>query len=234
MIRRSLLLVACLAAAPAQAQWANEVSLGYLAASGNTETESLNGKATLVYKTDQWTNTFTGLGAYSTEQDDTTAERYAASDKFDWNLSEVDYLFAAVDWDKDLFGGIRERTSETVGYGRHVLTGPEHLLDLEIGAGARQSELNGTRDNEDDIIARGSAKYQWTISETSQFVQALKVETGDFNTYVESVSELKLAIVGDLFAALSYTVKHNSEVPDTSEKTDTYTAVSLAYNFGSE
>ncbi len=234
MIRRSFLLMACLAAAPAQAQWANEVSLGYLAASGNTETESLNGKAALVYKTDAWTNTFIGQGAYSTERDDTTAERYTVSDKFDWNLSELDYLFAVVEWDKDLFGGIRERTSETVGYGRHVLTGPEHLLDLEIGAGARQSELNGTRENEDDVIGRASAKYQWTLSETSQFVQALKVESGDSNTYVESVSELKLTIVGNLFAALSYTIKHNSEVPDGSEKSDTYTAVSLAYTFGSE
>ncbi|HEY1075979.1 MAG TPA: DUF481 domain-containing protein [Fontimonas sp.] len=234
MKHRSLLLLACLAAAPAQAQWANEVSLGYLASSGNTETETLNGKLGLVYKTAQWTNTFVGLAAYSTEQEETTAERYAASDKFDWNLSEVDYLFAAVDWEKDLFGGIRERTTETVGYGRHVLTGPVHLLDLEVGAGARQSELNDTRENEDDVIGRLLGKYQWTISETSQFAQAVKVESGEFNTYIESVSELKLAIVGDLFAALSYTVKHNSEVPDTADKTDTYTAVSLAYTFGSE
>ncbi len=233
MMRRSFLLVACLAAAPAQAQWAKEVSLGYLAASGNTETESLNGKATLAYKTDQWTNTFVGLAAYSTEQDETTSERYAASDKFDWNLSETDYLFGALDWEKDLFGGIRERMTETVGYGRHVLAGPVHLLDLEIGAGARQSELDGG-DQEDDIIGRLLGKYQWTISESSQFAQAVKVESGEFNTYAESVSELKLTIVGNLFAVLSYTIKHNSEVPDASDKTDTYTAVSLVYTFGSE
>lgn len=234
MIRRSVVLLAVLAAAPAQAQWANEVSLGYLAASGNTETESLNAKATLAYKTQDWKNTFVGLAAYSTEQDDTTAERYAASDKFDWNLSETDYLFGAVDWEKDLFGGIRERTTEVAGYGRHVLTGPEHLLDLEVGAGARQSELNGTGEQEDDVIGRLLGKYQWTISESSQFAQAVKVESGEYNTYVESVSELKLTIVGDLFAALSYTVKHNSDVPEGSDKTDTYTAVSLAYSFGSE
>lgn len=234
MMRRSLVLLAAFAAAPAQAQWANEISLGYLASSGNTETETLNGKATLVYKTEAWTNTFVGQGAYSTEDDETTAERYGAADKFAWNLSDRDYLFAALEWDKDLFGGIRERMSETAGYGRHVLTGPVHLLDLEIGAGARQNELNDTREEENDLIGRAAANYQWTISESSQFVQQLKVESGESNTYLESLSELKLTIVGDLFAALSYTVKHNTDVPDSAEKTDTYTAVSLAYSFGSE
>lgn len=234
MIRCCFALFAALAVVPAQAQWENEVSLGYLGTSGNTETESLNGEVSLAYKAVKWTNTFVGLAAFSTERHDTTAERYAVSEKFDWNLPEDSYLFGALDWEKDLFGGIRERTTEVVGYGRHVLTGPVHLLDLEVGAGARQIELHGTRDKEDDAIGRLLGKYQWTISESSEFAQAVKVESGSFNTHVESVSELKLAVVGNLLAALSYTVKYHSEVPDGTEKADTYSAISFTYTFKSQ
>jgi putative salt-induced outer membrane protein len=141
-------------------------------------------------------------------------------------------VFASLDWEKDLFGGIRERTSETLGYGRHVLVGPTHLLDLEIGAGARQSKANITGEREQDLIFRGSALYALKLTETSGFRQALKVESGESNTFGEALSELKLAIVGNLFASLSYTLRHNTDVPEGTDRTDSFTAVNLSYGFG--
>ncbi|MEQ1440741.1 DUF481 domain-containing protein [Fontimonas sp. SYSU GA230001] len=225
-------LLLCGLAMPAQAQWSGEVAVGYLATAGNTSTKSLNGKVGIDYTTAAWKNGFQGLGVYSADAQGATAERYGLSDKLDWNLSEQDYAFAAIDWEKDLFAGIRERLSETIGYGRHVLTGPQHLLDLEVGAGARQSKENLTGERSNDFIVRGLGKYGYTLSQTSQFLQVLKVESGESNTYGESVSELKLSIVGNLFAGLSYTVKHNTTVPAGTKKTDTYTAVSLSYAFG--
>lgn len=232
MLRPSSALLAALFTVPAHAQWAGELSLGYLATSGNTRTQSLNGKVTAEYTTAAWKNSFQALGVYSTDQGETTAERYAASDKVDWTLGERDYLFAVVDWEKDLFGGVRRRVSESLGYGRHVLAGPVHLLDLEAGVGARQTEENVTGDHDDDLIFRGLGKYRFKLSETSAFVQSLKVEAGESNTSGESVTELKLSVVGNLFASLSYTVKHNTEVPDGAERTDTYSAVNLSYTFG--
>ncbi len=88
------------------------------------------------------------------------------------------------------------------------------------------------RTREDDAIGRAFGKYQWALSETSTFIQTLKVESGAENTFTESVTELKLSVVGNLFAALSYTVKHNSDVPADTKKTDTFSAVNLSYAFG--
>lgn len=232
MFRRCACLIAVLAAAPASAQWSGEVGLGYLGTSGNTSTESLNGKLALDYTAASWKNSFKALSTYSTDQDETTAERYAASDKLDWNFSERNYVFASLDWEKDLFGGIRERTSETVGYGRKVLVGPTHFLEAEIGAGARQSEENVTGLRDDDLIYRGSALYTWKLSETSEFSEGVKLESGESNTFVESLAELKLSIVGNLFASISYTVRYNSDVPDGTDETDTFTAINLSYTFG--
>lgn len=224
-----------LGAATAHAQpWSGDVAAGFLATSGNSETRSLNGKLAIGYAQERWKNAFLATALSSSDNDSTTAERYTVGNKLDYNFTEHDYLFGALEWEKDLFGGVRERTSETVGYGRRVLTGPVHALDLEVGAGARQTKAAVTGEREEDLIGRAAGKYVWTISDTSSFSQTLKVESGDSNTFTESVSELKLAIVGNLHALLSYTIRNNSDVPAGTEKTDTFTAVNLAYSFGKE
>ncbi len=232
MLGRLLVLCSLVCVSSAYAGWSGELELGYLASSGNTQAESLNGKFGLDYAGDQWKNALIASGVYTTDEGETSAERYAAADTLSWDVSAHDYLFVALDWEKDLFGGVRERLSETAGYGRHVLTGPKHVLDIELGAGARQTQANDTGERQNDTIVRGKAAYQLALSETSRFRQSLKAESGESNTYVESLSELKLSIVGNLYAVLSYTVHHNSDVPAGSEKTDTFTAVNLSYSFG--
>lgn len=227
----SALLVLAPTLAVAQ-PWSGEVAVGFLATSGNTETRSLNGKIAVDYTKDAWKNSLLATALGNSDSDGSTAERYTVADKLDYNFSEQDYVFASVEWEKDLFGGIRERTSETVGYGRHVLTGPVHTLDLEAGIGARQTKENVTNVREDDLIGRFAGKYVWTITETSSFAQTVKVETGDSNTFTESVSELKLSIIGNLAAMISYTLRNNTDVPAGTEKTDSVTAVNLAYAFG--
>lgn len=231
-VSRLLALAALAPLAAAAEPWSGELAAGYLATAGNSQTQSLNGKLALDYTTSLWKNAFLATAISSADNEGSTAERYTVGDKLDYNFSERDYAFLALEWEKDLFGGIRERTSQTVGYGRHVLTGPVHRLDLEAGAGARQTEAGITGERDDDLIGRLFGKYSAQLSETSSFVQTLKLETGDTNTFTESVSELKASILGNLAAALSYTVRHNSDVPAGTEKTDTFTAVNLSYAFG--
>lgn len=216
--------------------WSGEAALGYLSSSGNSRTTSTSAKLAVDYKAEQWKNGFKASAINTSSNGVASAERYTVADQFDWSFDAHNYAFAALDYEKDLFGGIRERTSETLGYGRRLLTGPVHELEAEIGAGARQTErqtvagVPGERNNE--FIGRVSTAYRWALSETSAFAQSLRMESGESNTYSESVSELKLSVVGDLFAAFSYTIKHNSDVPADTQKTDTYSTVSLSYVFG--
>ena len=73
--------------------------------------------------------------------------------------------------------------------------------------------------------------YAWQISETSAFQQTLAVESGNENTYTESVTSLSASLVGNLALVASYTIKNNSEVPVGTEETDKFTAISLEYTF---
>ena len=73
--------------------------------------------------------------------------------------------------------------------------------------------------------------WRTSFTETSNFEQNIDVESGSENTYIESVSAVRARLLGDFALVLSYTIKHNTDVPLGSEKTDRLTAVSLEYAF---
>jgi len=74
-------------------------------------------------------------------------------------------------------------------------------------------------------------KYEYKISETAIFNQAILIEDGDENTYTESDTSLKMKIEGNLAAKISYLLKRNSEVPSGTDKSDKITTISLVYAF---
>jgi len=210
--------------------WAGKASLGYLATSGNTENSTLNTSFELGYTAGKWTHLAEAFAINASESEITSAESYELRWKSERKLTDADFLFGRVQWRKDLFGGYATQVSETVGYGRRLIDNDEHKLNLEVGAGLRQSETQlGV--SEDDTIFRGGLYYRWQFSETAEFRQDLTTEAGEINTYSESVTAISAKLIGDLALVASYTLKNNSDVPPLTEKTDTYTALSLEYSF---
>lgn len=233
--RACLFFVTCLVCNPVLAAVKGNVEIGALRTSGNTETSSYNTKFSFTQSSGAWENQFFGSAFFAEEADETTAERYAAGLRSTYDFTESNYVFANFTYDKDLFGGVRERTTQTIGYGRRLLDTARQDLRLELGAGARQetSQKPALEETSGGIV-RGALFYDLEITETSSFSQKLFVESGDDNTYSESVSALKLTIIGPTFAGISYTVQNNSDVPAGTEKTDTFLSVSLSYEFGNE
>lgn len=216
--------------APEPDPWLLKAKVGYLATSGNTESSSLNSGFSVEYASGRWHHALEGLAIYSSEDEVTTAEAYALGWKTEYNWTETDFLFARVDWRKDRFSGYDQQLSETVGYGRRLIDTGVHVLNAEIGAGLRQSDLaDGT--SEDEAILRAGLDYTWQFSETAQFTQVLAAESGSENTYLESVSALTARLATRLALVASYTIKNNSSVPVGTENTDRFTALSLEYVF---
>ena len=213
-----------------ESPWSGSASLGYLSTSGNTNTTSYNTAFKISYAKNKWTHAFDAAANGSDESDTVTAEAYQTGWKTTYDFSEHNYLFGLVDWRKDRFSGVSEQLSESIGYGRRIIDTPAHLLNAGIGSGHRSSDL---RDNtsESGVIARLGLDYKWTFSETSNFEQNIGVEAGSDNTYIESVSAVRAKLLGDFAIVLSYTVRHNTDVPVGSEKTDKITAISLELAF---
>lgn len=210
--------------------WSGKATLGYLATSGNTENSTLNTAVEVGFETGPWQHLATAAAVHSKESETTTAEAYALGWKTERNLSDTDFVFGRLNWRKDRFSGYDSQFSQTVGYGRRVINTDKHVLNLEAGVGARQSKLpTGVTENE--AIFRGGAYYKWLFSETAEFRQDLTTEAGSDNTYLESVTAVSAKLLGDLALVASYTIKHNTDVAAPTEKTDTYTALSLEYSF---
>ncbi len=207
-----------------------KVSLGYLATSGNTETSSLNAAFESAYVVGRWEHALKASAINATEEEQTTAEAYESSWTSAWDITEKDLLFGRLNWRKDRFGGFDTQFSQTVGYARRVLDDDKHRLRLELGAGARQSEdQDGLED--DETILTGGLDYRYTISETAFFRQTIAVESGEANTFTESVSSVSAQLLGRLALTASYTYRNNSDVPVDTENTDTRVALSLDYTF---
>jgi putative salt-induced outer membrane protein len=150
--------------------------------------------------------------------------------KSERKLSDENYLFGRLDWRKDRFSSFETQASQTLGYGRRLIDSDKYKLNLEVGAGARQSDLaDGSSTSE--TILRGGLNFVWALSETAEFKQGLVVEAGDDNTFSESITELSAKLVGNLALVASYRVRHNSDVLPLTEKTDTRAALSLEYLF---
>ena len=236
MFKPSLLALALVTlAVPALAEddesrWSGKATVGFLATSGNTDNSNLNTGFELAYAPGMWVHEVRALAIYATESNATTAEAYELGWKSERKISDHDFLFGRLDWRRDRFSSFETQFSQTLGYGRRLIDGDKHSLNVEVGAGARQSDL-ADGSSQSETILRGGLHYAWTLSETAEFKQDLVVEAGGKNTFMESVTALSAKLVGNLALVASYTVRHNTDVLPLTEKTDTRSALSLDYLF---
>ncbi|WP_439641742.1 DUF481 domain-containing protein [Nevskia sp.] len=216
---------------PPTSPWRGDVAIGVVNTSGNTRTRSVNTRGAIEYRHDRWRNRFSALAFSGTREGLTTDERYSAANKTDLQFNERNYAYTNLAYDNDRFAGIAERYAATIGYGRHLLTGPTHTLDIETGVGA-----NRTRDQEDvyetAAIATFGGKYIWVISPNAEFSQTLRTEAGQTNVYVNPITALKLTIVGNLFATFNHEIRYNSQVPAATRHIDQISTLNLGYSFG--
>jgi putative salt-induced outer membrane protein len=211
-------------------RFAGRVQLGYMASRGNATTTNLNSKLLLSLEQYNWRHAWVAAGIYTRDETSVIAENYRAGYKADRKLDDQNYLFGALSWEQNEFSGYRQRLTQAIGYGRRVLETDRQRLDLELGVGARQSKLVN-EPNEQEKIVRTALSYFIQIAENSDFSQQLAVESGDFNTYIESQTSVSAQLVGQLDLVASYNARRNSRVPEGREKLDTYTTVSVRYNF---
>ncbi|MDR3416667.1 MAG: DUF481 domain-containing protein [Nevskia sp.] len=216
----------------ADSPWSGDASAGYIRSTGNTDSTSLNVKAALDWKSGPWDNQTNGLSTYASSKGQTTAESYQFGDKLTRNVFTDDYVFGSVGFADDRFAGVVSRWSEAVGYGRHFIKTPTQTLDIDVGIGDSQQRNAGDTDYSSQLIGVFNAAYLWKFSPTAQFKQTLHVESGRDNTFINPVSELKLTVIGNVFAGLAYDWRHNTSVPAGNVHTDTVTTVNFGYTFG--
>ncbi|MBL1432503.1 MAG: DUF481 domain-containing protein [Gammaproteobacteria bacterium] len=210
--------------------WHGEGEFGLAITSGNSDTETLNGRLGLVNNIGLWRHTLRLEALSVSDNETTTAERYTFGYKADRKISEYNYLFGALRYDDDRFSGFDFQSSLTTGYGRRLFERQRSRLDAELGAGFRFAETV-TGETQDGVIARLYGDYEYKVSDNAWFNQTLLIEPSLDNTFTESVTAFKVGFAEKLALRLSLTAKNNSDAPAGSTSTDTITAVSVVYSF---
>lgn len=212
------------------AKWKGEVDAGAVRTAGNIDTQSINAHGRLEVRYGKWTQILKGNALNTQNQGTTTGERYRFSLKTNYSLSDKSYLFGRIGYENDRFTGYRYRTSETAGYGRILIKNKSVNWDLELGGGARQSDLvDGSKKS--DSIFRAATHAIWNISKSSKFKQEVEEEGGKDGWVTHSVTALQTQIIGNLSSKIYYRLTDTSIVPAGKKKLDTEIGVNLVYSF---
>lgn len=203
---------------------------GLVATSGNSDNSTANGKFAIANDIEKWLHTGK-LTIVNTESENvTTAERYVLKLKSNYKLGGNQFLFAGLTHDVDEFSGFDYQTSVVVGYGRVLYDTEKFKLSMEIGPGYRTSKLKTGGDESEGIVGF-AAVSKYIVNEATFIDAGLSVESGSDQT----ITELELGYVNSLTQSLAlklgYDLKHSSDVPAGSTKTDTITSVNLIYSF---
>ena len=237
-MKKSLFLICFLPAVihaansePEKSEWKGEGELGFITTSGNTDSENLNAKLGFSKEKGAWKHTVSIESIKNTTDDITSADSQTFKEKSRYTFGEKAYAFGRLRYEDDEFSGFDYQASITFGVGSQFINSEKHTLDASIGLGYRSIKDSLTKESQEDGIVSGELAYEYRISKTASIGEAVLFESGDENTHSESETFLKSKINGNLSSKITYLVKHNSDVPVATEKTDKILTVSLVYSF---
>lgn len=237
-------------------KFAGDVEFGWIATSGNTETESLKAKVDIIQDLSSFKNQIVLEGLYKKDQvryeeageeiteEQTTAQKYFVSFQSDLKLdSKHKGIFGFASYEDDRFSGYTYQATIAAGFSDRLIDGERGHLNYSVGPGMSFTETEDVID-ENDVLIEGesssngilrlsfSAMYQ--ISANSKFTQTLasdlSAQSGE-NSKTKSETAIHANMTNNLALKASYLVKHNTHVPDGKFHADTQTAMTLVYSF---
>lgn len=227
-----LTILAVTASQPSLAgDWSGSGDAGYNSVSGNSDSESLTLGLNAGYTTGKWKHSGE-IDAFNASQDnETNAKSFSLRLQSDYDLSETSFAFGNIRYLDDEFSGYETQTTLTLGAGRTFIEDGNHLFSGQIGAGYRTSELRNNGGSEDEPVITAGITYNRDLTKTTIFESKWSAEAGSDNTYLEAGVALIVSMTDALGIKLSYTAKHNTDVPAGTSNTDRFTTVSLNYRF---
>jgi len=211
--------------------WSGNGTLGYTSTSGNTDSNNLNASLQAGYEILRWKHSLQVAVIRAETDGDKSADSKSAVERSEYALDEKTYVFGQGRYEDDKFSGYDYQASIVAGFGFRFIDSESQLLDLSVGVGYRQFKESDSGDTVDGPIGTSDLKYEYRFNEHASLNETALVETGSDNTYLQSETALITRIQGNLSAKISYLVKHNTDVPDGTEKTDKITSVALMYEF---
>ena len=236
--------LACLAATTvtcvAEAgEWSGRGEAGVVLASGNTETKAGNAKLAAVYKTAAWTHQGGFAAVYASDAEETTAQRWEASEQSNFQFDQRNYWFGGLRYENDRFSGFAHQGTASTGLGHKFYDTSETLLSTQLGVGYKFSESRDTfspagvllvpGEDESALAVIGTAEYKRALNAATTLLDKLTVEYTADNTFIQNELALQAKMNDKLALAIGYAVRHNTKPPAAFTKTDTLVTANVVY-----
>jgi putative salt-induced outer membrane protein len=219
--------------------------LGFAAASGNSNNESFNGRLDLTYNDGSaWRHSASLFGLHSrseytrTQEDGsvvrdrrTTANRYTVNANSAYKMDDRGTLNTSVRHEEDDFGTYSRQQSVSLSYGNRVIENERAHLDLQVGPGYRRAHDTVDGRTEASFIGRGLIDMRYALSENTEIVNKLLVESGEYNTFAQNDLGVSVTMNSHLALKAGWQARHNSDVAPDIKKTDTLTTMNVVYRF---
>lgn len=211
--------------------WSGEMDLGASRVTGNTESAEVGLKAKVKHEVTKWRHEGRFQFDFGDDDNVTNERRFLLSAETNYKLTPRFYLFGFISYEDDAFSGFDYRATETAGVGYGLIRLDDVTLDVEIGAGARQTKIERTGNTENEAVGRFDGEFAWRLSDHAKFTEETSVILGSDRTTIESTAAMTSTIVENFAVRLSFNVQHETNVEPGTEETDTTTKASLVYSF---
>ena len=211
--------------------WSGSGQLGITYASGNADTDSINAGLNLKKESGQWIHEIGLTALRASTGDDTTAERYTLTAKGGYKFNENNYIFSAYRNDHDSFSGFDYSQSLAVGWGHKFFDSEDSKLTTELGAGYKIEAIDIDRSENSGAAFTAKMDYMRKITATTSFDDVLYVESTSDNTFIQNDAGFSFKVNDAFSVKLAHQWRHNTDVPEGREKTDTLFSANLVYGF---
>lgn len=241
----ALTLLAASATTEAQeATWTSRGEVGFVAARGNTATETANAKFQIVRESEEWKNLLAMSGLYGRASKVESAQRWDARDQLDHFIGGGQtFWFVAGRYEEDRYSGFEYQGTASVGIGRRFFDSDTTKLTAQIGFGYRSlrpeqlirdldsdeviDRIPGAR--EEDMVTNAGLTFEHAFNDNTKVLNTLLIEAGEANTLTRNDLALQVKMTQVLAISLGFSVRNNSEPLPGLKNTDTLTTVNLVY-----
>jgi putative salt-induced outer membrane protein len=231
-------LVSAIAAAPAHADdatandvWTGSGELGLAIAKGNTDSQTLVGKLGIAKETARWKHSAGAAFLYGKSDDEENARRYEVFANSGYRLGERSYVVGSLRNERDHFAPNEYQWTASAGYGIEAIKNETTHLTFEAGPGYRWAKLQDVRVHNNEAVLRGFMDFGHRLTETTELFNTLLIEAGADNTFARNDFGVKVKMTDALALKAGFEVRHNTDVPVDTKRTDTLTTVNVVYGF---
>ena len=227
--------------APAGAQapdgrWHGAVALGGVLASGTTTTGTVNANLFGTQETESGKTTLWGIGNYSAYHtagtNTTTANSVRVGGRYDRPVTDVAFVFGALEGETNRPAGLSSRVSGDFGAGYKLLRSETSSFDLFVGLGDTSNRFTDGSAAE-GLQAMFGEESNHKISATTSLRQRLAVRggAGDVGSLTTFDSTLATKLAGDWTLNSGFQARRTGNAPVGVKATTSLLTVGLGYKF---